>query len=337
MRFAAIALILLTGACAAPDVSSFKQSTLALTTSLNENQAALVASGEEISQKLGSPADLNTHVSTLKKQGKKVQIVAGVLATYANSIARLASAGEDGEKAANDLVSNLETTITNLSGNERDLPDSLSNLTAALGRMQQVAKNKELFEIMLSVKSDVDALAAELATLQNAERIALGGFETYWRTQRPDLNNYHQAFEQLMGNIDRLNQASGFVLNNAVKACVQAGNCDYDALLTQHRQAMQANGNEIGKLETLINEIRAFEAAYQAWDKEIRDWRAASEARVRAIPGLANAWQNDHSAIIGYLEDCTRFSGTFRRKCGAFSAANLELLGKLVSSAGLPF
>jgi hypothetical protein len=331
-----IFILTLLSACATPDISSFKQSSLALTSGLNNNQNTLLASGNDIADKLNRPKKLVDNIAGLRKQGKVVEQLGAVLATYATSVSRLASEGENGEKAANELVGNLKDTISSFTGKTINLPPSVSSLSAAFGKIQQQAKNKELHKIMAELQPEVDTIADALEKMPNGENGIINAMTTYWQSQRQDLINYHKAHESLLERAKKLDKNTSLELNNDLKQCNAAEQCDYTALLTKHRAATAKNANERVNLQVLLNEIMPFELAFQAWNKEINDWKLGAKARIGGIPELAKAWQNDHQAIIDYLQKCSKLSSMFDSKCKVFSSANLEIFGTLLGKAAFP-
>lgn len=350
MRLLILLPILILGACAAPDISAFKQSTFALTTSLDENQTKLVSSGKTIVTKFGDPADqpddalkqqledMIKNVSDLNTQGKQVRAITLVLATYTSSVARMARAGKDGEDAASELKSNIETTISTLTGDETLLPDSITTFSGAIADVVQLGKNKELYEIMEDVKGEIGAIATALETIGTSEIGIVDSLEKFWRTERPDLSNHHSAYMMLEKKLGKIDHEAKTEFSFKLTACANdPDNCDVVQLSENRTAELATQVAEIGKIQAIIEILKPYEEAYQAWDKEIRDWRTETEKHVTAIPSLAVAWRSDHEEIIEYLKSCTGLGGVFDKKCGAFSADNLQLLGKLVGGALLPF
>jgi hypothetical protein len=248
-------------------------------------------------------------------------------------VSRLARAGEDGEKAANELVGNLKDTISSFTGKKID---SVTSLTAAFGKIQQQAKNKDLYKIMAQIQPEIDAIAAALGEIPNSEEIIIDGMENYWDSERPDLNNYHKVHESLLERAKNLDGVTSLAFNNELRECREGEQCDYTKLLTKHRDLTAKNANERVNLQVLLNEIMPFEVAFQAWKKEIKDWSQGAKARIASIPELAQAWQNDHQAIIDYLQKCSELSSMLDSQCGVFSSANLEIFGTLLGKAAFP-
>jgi len=337
-------------ACASPDVGAFKQSTIALTNGLNENQAKLVTSGEAIVAEFGKPANQPTaalqtelqkmvnNVATLDTQGKQVRAITMVLTSYTSSVARMARAGTDGEEAAEELKSNVESTISTLTGNETILPASINTFAAVIADIVQLGKNKELYEIMGELKTTIDAVAGTLAAISTSEITFIDGLDKFWRTQRPDLENHHIAYAALEKQLKQVDTDPQIAFSLKLRACANdAANCDLDQLSQDRTDIQAAQVAELGKIQAIIEVLQPYEEAYQAWNTKITDWKSGTEKHVKAIPALAAAWQTDHQKIINYLKDCTGMSGVFNKKCGAFSADNLQLLGKIVGGSLLPF
>jgi len=325
-------------ACAAPDVSAFKQSSIALTSGLNENQAHLISEGEKISATLGDPDGLTKNLKRLKTQSKSVHILSSTLASYANSVARLARAGTDGTNAADEMVGDLSTTIQSFTGSAPNMPDSVSSFTAAFGAIIQASKNKKLYEIMQIVEDDINAVADELAKMPNGEKAIIQGMSRSWRTLRPDLEAYHQSALLLHGKTENQAAVKAANLQTRITTCQAAATpCDYAALLNDYRAEVEAINQQQGHIQVLLNEIDPYEQAYASFEQKIGAWEAEMLAKINAIPDLAKAWKNDNKMVMNYLEDCTKFSGTFKKRCGAFSAGNLELFGSLLGKAALGF
>lgn len=326
------------GACAAPDVSAFKQSSIALTTGLNENQSNLISEGEKISATLGDPDGLTKNLKRLKTQSKSVHILSSTLASYANSVARLARAGTDGIDAANEMVGDLSTTIQSFTGSAPTMPDSISSFTAAFGAIVQASKNKELYEIMKIVEDDINAVADELAKMPNGEKAIIQGMSRSWRTLRPDLEAYHQAALLLQGKTENQAAVKATSLQTRIANCQAAATpCNYEALLNDYRAEVEAINQQQGHIQVLLNEIDPYEQAYASFEQKVGTWETEMLAKINGIPDLAKAWKNDHKMVMNYLKDCSKFSGTFKKKCGAFSAGNLELFGSLLGKAALGF
>jgi uncharacterized phage infection (PIP) family protein YhgE len=333
MRYILFFCLLLTTGCASPDISAFRQSSLALTAGLTDNQNNLVEAGKAVSETLANPANLGTQVDDLRKQSKKVNQLAAVLAAYASSVSILSSSGADGTNAVNLLLSNVQTTVTSLSGNSLTIPSEVNSLTSALGTLQQQGANKRLYEIMQAVQGEVDAIAKLISTLPDAEQLIVQGMVTYLRTERQDLINYHAIYQDLHAQLAGIDALTGNALKNTFNACLNAGNCDYAALQKSHENAISSNNNTRTQVQNLMNALMPFEAAYQAWSKDIDNWEASMLKQIRIIPALAAAWQKDHQRIIAYLKRCTELSGIFVSQCEAFSASNLELFGTLLGKA----
>lgn len=330
-------ICLLLAACAAPDISAFKQSSIALTTGLNENQATLVSEGEKISAKLGNPSGFTNKLKRLKKQGAQVQILSSTLASYANSVARLARAGTDGEEAVNELVGDISTTVQSFTGAAADIPASVSDFTAALGRIQQISKNKQLYEIMQSVEEHIYAVADALADEPKGEIGIIQGMARNWSALRPDLTAYHQSAILLKKKTQNQATLKATNLQTRIANCQAAAPCDYEQLLKDHRTEIAAMDEAQSHIQILLNEIDPYEQAYASFENKIELWEGDMLAKIGGIPELATAWKNDHKMVMNYLKDCTKFGGTFKKKCGAFSAGNLELFGSLLGKAALGF
>lgn len=338
MRFIILLCCLLAAGCASPNISAFKQSSFALSAGLNDNQTSLVTAGKEVSDKLGNPVDLDAHVENLREQGKKVSQLAGVLAAYASSVSVLSSAGTDGTEAVNILLSNVQNTVKSISGNPLTLPKEIQSFTSALGALQQQAANQELYEIMQSVQDEVDTIATLLGSLPDVEQFIVQGMVTYLKSGRQDLVNYHDVYSGLQTELAGIDGLSGNALKNDLDNCRKAvSGCDYTAMQTSHKKNMSGNNEKRSKVHSLMNELMPFEAAYQAWIKDIRDWETSMLTKVRSISPLAYAWEKDHRSIIAYLQTCTELSVVFTSKCDAFSAANLELFSTLLGKAAFAF
>lgn len=350
--------MMLLGACASPDVGSFQKSTVALTVRIDENQKLLASSATTVADSFGdlsfyssaagpagAPsqqqqlATLKTQVSKLTGQSKQIRQLTLVLVSYADSIAKLAQAGDDGTKAALDLKSNLESTISQISGSQTTLPNSITTLADVAGRLVQLGKNKELYEIMdtAAVKNAINGVADGLSsTMLNADTLIVSGLVDFWRLQRADLRNGHKAYRALERQIATIERSAGFEVGRDTVTCVNNANCDYDALLQTHQSKQKERADEIGKIKALMEELKTTEEGYQAREAEIAEWQQETLAHLAGIKSLSAAWKKDHQTIISYLKDCTGFSGIFKKKCDAFSAANLELFGKLVGGSFLP-
>jgi hypothetical protein len=333
MRYIIFFCLFLATGCASPDISAFKQSSLALAAGLTDNQTSLVDAGKAVSEKLANPANLATEVDDLREQGKKVKQLAAVLAAYASSVSVLSSSGADGTDAVDTLLSNVQTTVTSMSGHSFPIPSEVSSLTSALGALQQQGANKRLFEIMQAVQDEVDAIAKLMGTMPDAEQLIVQGMATYLRTERQDLINYHNIYNELKTELAGIDALTGNALKNTFKACQVAGNCDYAALQKNHENAISSNNDSRTKIQSLMNTLMPFEAAYQAWSQEIESWETSMLKQIRAIPALAAAWQKDHQTIIAYLKICTELNGIFTSQCKAFSPSNLELFGTLLGKA----
>jgi len=335
MRYLVLLPLILLGACAAPDISAFKQSTLALTTSLNTNQANLESSGTEIAAKLGNPSDMQTELNRLSKQGKQIKQFTAILSSYTESVAQLASAGKNGAKAAESLADNLKNTITGSDPGTDNRSATVTALTTALGSLVQQSKNKELFEIMGQVKKPINSIADELIKLPKSERGIVNAFTNYWKLERQDLVDYNLSYTELQKKLNGMAGNNAESLKNSLLSC--ANPCDYEDELKKYRKAIAENAESLGKIQTLLNEIQIYEESFQVWTATIEAWKANSHKGINDVPALAQAWKKDHNTIIKYLEDCTKSSGIFKRRCGAFSVGNLELFGTLIGKAITPF
>jgi hypothetical protein len=336
MRYIILLSCLLMAGCASPDISAFKQSSLALSSGLTDNQTSLVAAGKEIADKLGNPDNLTANVQALSEQGKKVEQLAAVLAAYASSVSVLSSTGTDGTDAVNILLSNVQTTVTSISGNSLTLPNEIGSLTSALGALQQQGANQRLYQIMQNVQPEVDSIATELGKLPGAEQLIVQGMATYLKSGRQDLVNYHYIYTNLQAQLAGIDALSGNALKYAYNNCrsTEVG-CDYAALKKSHEKAISSHNDERIKVQSLMNVITPFEAAYQAWMKDVRVWETTMLTKSRTTAALAAAWKKDHQSIIVYLQTCSELNGIFASKCAAFSTSNLELFGILLGKAAL--
>lgn len=350
MRYLILLPLMLLGACASPDVGAFKQSTLALTTGMNENQAAFVQSSENILAKLDDGqstaaqlSKIKTSVSTIKSHGADVEAATVVLAAYASSVADLASSGADGADAAQSMITNLTTAVSSLTGNASSVPSMVDNVTNVLGLIVTQKQNKKLYEIMDDVDEKIDEVAAKLGSAANGEISMVNSMATQWGLGRKGLRRHHESYVNLKSQAAELDAVAGDHIAGEVANCdptAAAGDadyCDYTDVSTSYKAALAATAKKRSEILTLMNEIQAHEDNFQTWQKEIVAWKAQSTARVSGIPAMANAWQKDHAAILEYLKVCTKAVGFFNSKCGAFSAANLELFGALIGKAAFPF
>ena len=337
MRFLAFFPLIFLAACAVPDINSFKQSSLALSTGLKDNQTALVQSGLAIAEKLGNPKDLKERIRYLKDQEEKVNEAAAVLTAYANAVASLASSGQDGAEAAQSMLNNITTTIGNVSGKTAKLPGILGQITELLGKIVQQKQNKKLYEIMKDLEGDINKFADTLSEAKNGEESVVNALANKWRDGRQDLIDYHRAYENLEGQIQVVDGAAASKLTNDIKDCQRNKNCNYVTLSIKRKDNQDLALTELAALQKLMKEIQPFEEGYQAQEKEIAAWKVTAKARIAAIPDLAAAWKRDHATIITYLRDCTNMFDIFKSKCGAFSSGNLELFGVLLGKAAFPF
>jgi hypothetical protein len=186
---------------------------------------------------------------------------------------------------------------------------------------------------MQAVQDEVDAIAKLMGTMPQAEQFIVQGMVTYLRTERQDLINYHAIYNDLQAELAGIDALTGNALKNTFTTCRSAGACDYAALQKSHENAISSNNDTRTKIQSLMNALMPFEAAYQAWSKDIEHWEASMLKKIRAIPALAAAWQKDHQTIIAYLKTCTELNGIFASQCKAFSPSNLELFGSLLGKA----
>lgn len=336
MRFLILIPLAFLAACTSPDVGAFKQSTTALTAGLTGGQIALVADAESVAAKMPDPTRLQSRITSLKSDEKLVREAATALSAYAASVANIAQSGEDGADAANSMLNNVTSAIGSVSGTTPQLPSILDPITSALGKIVQQKQNLKLYEIMDLVKGDIDKFATKLGALHTSEAGIIDALAGYWSDTRDDLNQYHNAYDKLKEQLVPTQAIAAATISFDVTTCMNAPPCDYVQISANHKAA-QANANaKLTELQALMNEIQPYEESYQAHQKEIETWRATAKARINAIPDLAKAWKNDHAAIISYLETCTKSSGIFKSKCGAFSAGNLQLFGALLGKAAFP-
>jgi hypothetical protein len=336
MRYLILLPLILLGACASPDVGVFKQSTSAFTSGLMDGQLALVADAETVAAKMPDPDRLKPRIAGLKKDEKLVKEAAAALAAYATSVANLANSGEDGADAAQSMLNNVSSAVGSVSGTTPQLPGILEPITTALGQIVQQNQNKKLHEIMKLVQDDVNAFATKLGDLHTSEDGIIDALASYWADTRDDLNQYHVAYDKLKGQLVPTQAIAAANISYEVTSCMNRPPCDYAKLSADHKTAQVQANTKLSELQTLKNELQPYEDSYQAHQQEIATWTTKAKARIRAIPDLAQAWKNDHAAIIAYLETCTNASGIFNSKCGAFSAGNLELFGALLGKAAFP-
>jgi vacuolar-type H+-ATPase catalytic subunit A/Vma1 len=335
MRVLAFIPIILLAACASPDVSSFKQSTLALTSGLTDGQTALVADSEAIAREMADPSRLMSRIQRLKADESQVKEVTAVLSAYAVSVANLAQSGEKGADAARSMLGNITSAVGNVSGASPKLPGIFDPLTTALGVVVQQDKNKKLHLVMTDIKPEIDKFADELGALHNSEDGLVNALEDYWIKTRKDLMVYHNSYVQLEQQMAIVQSNAANTVNSAALSC--SGSCDYAQMLADHKAKLAVTNKQLSELQAMLNAIQPYEDSYQALAAKIAIWKTKAKVRIARIPDMAAAWKRDHQAIISYLASCTGTSSIFKSQCGAFSAGNLELFGVLLGRAAFPF
>ena len=336
MRFLVFFPLICLAACAAPDVSSFKLSSLALSTGLKDNQTALVQSGKAIAEKLGNPEELKKRIRELKDQGEKVNEAAAALTAYANSVARIANSSQDGDEAAQSMLNNITTTIGNVPGKAK-LPGIFGKITKLLSGVIQQKQNKKLYEIMQLLKDDINQFADALSEARKGEESVVNALANAWHNSRQDLIDFHHAYEGLESQIPVVGGDAAFKLKSDIIDCLKHNNCNYATMSMELKDNQGLASTKLAELQELMKEIQPFEEDYQTQKKEIAAWKATAKARIAAIPDLGAAWKRDHATIIAYLRDCTNICSIFKSKCGAFSSGNLELFGVLLGKAAFPY
>ena len=164
----------------------------------------------------------------------------------------------------------MQNTVKSISGNPLTLPKEIQSFTSALGALQQQAANQELNEIMQSVQDEVDTIATLLGSLPDVEQFIVQGMVTYLKSGRQDLVNYHDVYSGLQTELAGIDGLSGNALKNDLDNCRKAvSGCDYTAMQTSHKKNMSGNIEKRSKVQSLMNELMPFEAAYQAWIKDI--------------------------------------------------------------------
>jgi hypothetical protein len=328
--FTLLTLLLFVSGCTnTPDMSEWAKASDELKASVTTSQRAMLAAINQTVEDLqtgkkegwtGIDGELDVWGGGKDSFARNIAMIEtslSIMSAYANELAALSKAAEDGEEASDSLFDSMSSILTTVGAPFTGSNAALAGSKAIIDKVSEIVTRiqgqESLLDAMFAMNEAVEFMQEQIEASSKAIRILAGSSAN---TQR---------------KIARLKFGP-----NKEKYLNSRFNRSYDELEGMYLEAINDDSDfEINAFLGVKDRLREQYLQYLKDQKAVLTWREGVKQNLAGLVASSKAWAKAHGEAIKMLKECGGIR-SLRQRCGHLTVENLKAsIGWVKSTAGV--